>query len=154
MKPFVILLSIFLCSCSGMSARRTWLGNWKEIAEITQNTECGTFTLTQHQVYWADELDNCEMDLVFTNTTNKIVSFNFQINFSLASTYPNRSKYRDNKVMDGYWTYTNAIVNLRPNESISVRGISKRVVDIRNGSVYFHLSNVNKERVNDLRIQR
>ena len=145
-----ILIAISFCGCSGMSARRTWLGNWKETAVVKthvtdrHNKNVGYFTLTQHQVYWADELDNCDLDLTFTNTTSHIVSFNFQLNFAL-NTYPRKYIRRTNNnrrrgsLYNGYWTYTNAIVKLQPNETMSFGHISDRIVSIKDGRIYARL---------------
>jgi hypothetical protein len=146
MKPFVILCTIFLCSCSGLSARRSFFGNWKETAEIKQQVSFGYFTVVQHQVYWADRLDNCEMDISFTNTSRYIVSFNFETTFALSYTF---NSYNEHKNRNGNWTYTNAVMQVKPNQTVSFRNVSKRVVDIKDGVIYFDLSNIKLERITE-----
>lgn len=153
MKHLAILsIAVLMCGCSGMSARRTWLGNWKETATVKTHVNdasnkkvVGHFTLKQHQVYWADELDNCDLELTFTNTTNNIVSFNYQINFNL-NVAPRKyirntnNNQRRGSLFNGYWTYTNACVRVQPNETVAFGHISDRIVSIKDGGIYVRLT--------------
>lgn len=149
MKYISFLVLVILCGCSSVSARRTFLGNWTEVPEVklhvkNQGKLLGYFTIKQHQKYWADELDACDMELMFTNTTNKVLSFNFQINFSLKTP---TQKYRDlsrqvrkGDKYNGYWTYTNGIIRSQPNQVVSFDKISDRIVSIKDGSIYIKLT--------------
>lgn len=148
MKYLIILSLILMCGCS-TSARRTFLGNWTEAPETKlhvkdQGNILGYFTIKQHQKYWADELDAADMELMFTNTSNSILSFNFQINFQLRT--PTQKYHRlGEKVRrglryNGYWTYTNAVVRIQPNSSVAFGMISNRIVSIKDGSIYVRLT--------------
>lgn len=150
--PF-LLIAIILGGCSGMSARRTWLGNWKEapvvkthVTDTYNKNVVGFFTLKQHQVYWADELDNCDLELTFTNTTDKIISFNYQINFAL-NTHPRKfirrgdNSHRRGSLYSGHWTYTNAVIRVQPNSTTSFGHISDRIVSIKDGGIYCRITN-------------
>jgi len=134
---YILLLSIFLISC-GTSARRTFFGSWKESPKITvyQSQPQGIFTIVQHQSYWNDSLDSAEMELQYTNMTQSTISFNFQINFQLNTVNTdNKYKLQHGTVYNGYWTYQNAVVNLRPSETISFGTISNRPVSIKDGII-------------------
>lgn len=149
MKYIIPFVLIILCGCSTVSARRTFLGNWTEAPETRlhvkdQEQILGYFTIKQHQKYWADELDACDMELMFTNTTNRSLSFNFQINFSLKTpTQKYRelgSRIRKGSRYNGYWTYTNGVVRVQPNQVVAFGQISDRIVSIKDGSIYIKIT--------------
>lgn len=139
-----ILIAISMASCS-RAARRSFLGNWEEVPtsqiHVTYNRDMiGYFTLVQHQKYWADELDAAELELSFTNTSRMAVSFSFQINFQLLAPHPRHIPSNRGRLNPGYWTYSNAVVVVQPNETVHFGMISDRVVSIKDGRFYVRLT--------------
>jgi len=148
MKYILLILLIFLTSC-GNSARRSFFGCWKETAQtkvfVVNSSPLGYFTLTQHQSYQFDNLTEADLELQFTNTTPRYISLNFQINFQLNTVPTNGPTTYTNHygtAYNGYWTYSNSIIRLAPNETLAFGIISNRIVNIKDGTIAVQPSSI------------